>query len=107
MLKQFNVYRNHSTATNKELPYYMIIQHDYYDDLPTRLIMPLGRRHNIPRWHQHLLPRINVEFDSLLIYAPMMTNLTNEKIDSQEFVCNVRLARQDVLAAIDALITNT
>ncbi|HCB1113267.1 TPA: CcdB family protein [Klebsiella quasipneumoniae subsp. similipneumoniae] len=34
MLEQFNVYRNCSAQTNKTLPYYMIVQNDYYADLP-------------------------------------------------------------------------
>lgn len=34
MLRQFNVYRNTSAATRDQLPYYMLIQDDYYDDLP-------------------------------------------------------------------------
>lgn len=107
MLKQFNVYRNPSAESNKELPYYMIIQHDCYDDLSTRLIMPLARHHNLASWHNHLVPRINIDFESLLIYAPMMTNVNNRKINNKDFVCNLRLARQDVPGAIDALITNT
>lgn len=32
MLEQFNVYRNCSAQTNKTLPYYMIVQNDYYAD---------------------------------------------------------------------------
>lgn len=44
MLKQFNVYRNPSAATRDCLPYYMLIQDDCYDDLATRVIVPLMRK---------------------------------------------------------------
>jgi hypothetical protein len=38
MLRQFNVYRN--TYSNQDkLPYYMLIQDDYYDDLATRVFI--------------------------------------------------------------------
>lgn len=33
MAAQFDVYRNPSSRTNELLPYLMVIQHDYYDDL--------------------------------------------------------------------------
>ncbi len=58
MLEQFNVYRNCSAQTNKTLPYYMIVQNDYYTDLATRVIIPLMRPQQLPRWHQHAVPRI-------------------------------------------------
>ncbi|VAG24425.1 CcdB family protein [Enterobacter hormaechei] len=47
MCFQFDVYRNPSNRTCEYQPYFMIIQHDYYDDLSTRLIVPLS-------YHNHL-----------------------------------------------------
>lgn len=107
MFKQFNVYRNPSLSTNKHLPYYIIIQDDCHEDLSTRVIIPLMRSRKIPIWHGHLAPEVNIDFDRLLIYAPMITNINNAKINEKDFVCNLRHARQDVIAAIDCLLTNT
>ncbi|MEB6377695.1 CcdB family protein [Leclercia adecarboxylata] len=107
MLKQFNVYRNSSNITNRQLPYYMIIQHDCYDDFDTRVIVPLIRARKLPLWHEHIAPRINIDFENLLIFAPMVTNINNAKINNRDYICNLRNARQDVVAAIDALVTNT
>lgn len=50
MLKQFNVYRNLSPATKDILPYYMLIQDDYYADLTIRVIVPLMRNNRLPLW---------------------------------------------------------
>ncbi len=94
MLEQFNVYRNCSAQTNKTLPYYMIVQNDYYTDLATRVIIPLMRPQQLPRWHQHVVPRINIEFDSFLLCTPMISNLNNKRIPPQDFVCNLSHARQ-------------
>ena len=107
MIKQFNVYRNNSAATSEQLPYYMVVPHDYYDDLATRIIIPLMRRRKLPLWHSRFAPDINIDFESFIIYAPMITNLDIGKINSKHFVCNLQLARQDGIAALDALITNT
>ncbi len=106
MIKQFNVYRNRSAATRNQIPYYMVVQHDWYNDLSTRVVIPLIRRHKLPQWHSHVTSSINIDFDSFLIYAPMITNLNIGKINSNDFVCNLQLARRDVIAALDALITN-
>lgn len=106
MLEQFNVYRNCSAQTNKTLPYYMIVQNDYYADLATRVIIPLMRPQQLPRWHQHVVPRINIEFDSFLLCTPIISNLNNKRIQPQDFVCNLSDARQGVIDSIDTLITN-
>ncbi|HCA9769476.1 TPA: CcdB family protein [Klebsiella variicola subsp. variicola] len=106
MLEQFNVYRNCSAQTNKTLPYYMNVQNDYYADLATRVIIPLMRTQQLARWHQHVVPRINIEFDSFLLCTPMISNLNNKRIQPQDFVCNLSHARQGVIDSIDTLITN-
>ncbi|MCD9453442.1 CcdB family protein [Klebsiella pneumoniae] len=88
------------------MPYYMIVQNDYYADLATRVIIPLMRPQQLPRWHQHAVPRINIEFDSFLLCTPMSSNLNNKRIPPQDFVCNLSHSRQGVIDSIDTLITN-
>ena len=107
MLRQFNVYRNTSTTTRDKLPYYMLIQDDYYDDLATRVIVPLARVNKLPLWQSQLAPAVNIDFETFLIYSPMITNLNNNKINPKDFVCNLRNTRHDVIATIDRLLTNT
>ncbi|MBO4158471.1 CcdB family protein [Enterobacter kobei] len=90
-----------------KLPYYMLIQDDYYDDLATRVIVPLARVNKLPLWQSQLAPAVNIDFETFLIYSPMITNLNNNKINPKDFVCNLRNTRHDVIAAIDRLLTNT
>ncbi|MGG7446928.1 CcdB family protein [Kosakonia oryzendophytica] len=40
MRKQFDVYRNNSPVTRNSIPFYLIVQHDFYADLSTRVIIP-------------------------------------------------------------------
>ncbi|AVH15768.1 plasmid maintenance protein CcdB [Enterobacter sp. SGAir0187] len=84
MCFQFDVYRNPSERSQDYQPYFMIIQHDYYDDLSTRLIIPLS-------YHNYLRGHI----------------VEKKKLHNKNFVCNLRSARSTVIAAIDALVTNT
>ncbi|HCN9386257.1 TPA: CcdB family protein, partial [Escherichia coli] len=47
MPKQFDVYRNPSVRTNKLWPFYLILQNDYFDDLTTRIVVPLVSKNDI------------------------------------------------------------
>lgn len=85
----------------------MIVQDDCYDDLSTRVIIPLMRNPRLQSWHLHVAPKINIEFEPLTLYSPMLTNLENSRINYKDFICNLRSARRDVISAIDALFTNT
>ena len=62
MAAQFDVYRNPSSRTNELLPYLMVIQHDYYDDLSTRLILPLSYCRHIHGHNHAVTPLVNIDF---------------------------------------------
>lgn len=47
MPKQFDVYRNPSGKTNKLWPFYLILQNDYFDNLTTRIVVPLVAKNDI------------------------------------------------------------
>ena len=106
-MKQFDIYRNTSPKTKRQLPYYIIVQHDSYEDLHTRAIMPLVIYNKIPQWHSNIAPRVNIEFQALTFYAPMISHIDISLINSGDFICNLNTARRDIVASIDALITNT
>lgn len=107
MCFQFDVYRNPSERTRDYQPYFMIIQHDYYDDLLTRLIIPLSY-HNYLRGHVNAAaPLINIDFQRYFLNTAGITHVEKKKLHNKNFVCNLRCARSTVIAAIDALVTNT
>lgn len=106
MRKQFDVYRNNSPITRNSIPFYLIVQHDFYADLSTRVIIPLVRNSRAPCWADSVVPRVNIEFEKLMLHAPMMTHLETTKIREKDFVCNLRAERNRIVNSIDALITN-
>lgn len=107
MTEQFDVYRNPSPLTNKLWPYYMVVQNDYYEDLATRVIMPLAKNYLLPKWHDSVVPKVNIEFETLVLRTPMLTSIKTKSIAPADYICNLRAARNDVIHAIDSLITNT
>lgn len=107
MCFQFDVYRNPSDKTREYQPYFMIIQHDYYDDLSTRLIVPLSYHNNLHGHYNAATPLINIEFERYFLNTAGITHVEKNKLNNKNFVCNLRSARSTVIAAIDALVTNT
>jgi toxin CcdB len=85
----------------------MIVQNDFYEDLTTRAIIPLMRNAYLPPWQHPLVPEVNIEFETFMLFSPMITNLNNKLIKREDFICNLKSARGEVISAIDALITNT
>ncbi|EBP9322434.1 plasmid maintenance protein CcdB, partial [Salmonella enterica] len=41
------------------------------------------------------------------IFTPAITFLDSKKIEQKHFMCNVSAYRNDIVSAIDAIITNT
>lgn len=107
MTMQFDVYRNASERSRLQHPYIMVIQHDYYEDLATRLVLPLSGHPLLKTYYHQVTPLVNIDFQTLAINAPAMTSIDKAKLNNRLFVCNLRSARPGVIAALDALATNT
>ncbi|URO01404.1 CcdB family protein [Leclercia adecarboxylata] len=107
MCYQFDVYRNPSAKTCELHPYLMVIQHDYYDDLSTRLILPLSYRNNLSGHINPAAALINIDFLTLFMNTPGITSVEKKKLTNNYYVTNMQSARTRVVAVIDALITNT
>lgn len=106
MVQQFDVYRNPSNKTNKLWPLYIIIQHDYFDDLSTRIIVPLVSEKELILSQNRITPQVVVNKESFYIYTPAITFLDIKKINRSDFVCNISSARSEIISALDAIITN-
>ncbi|AMJ70642.1 plasmid maintenance protein CcdB [Enterobacter cloacae] len=107
MCFQFDVYRNPSDRTREYHPYFMIIQHDFYDDLSTRLILPLSYHNHLKGYFSAATPLVNIDFQTFFLNTTAITYVEKKKLNNKNYVCNLRSARSNVIAGIDALITNT
>ncbi|HDG1672869.1 TPA: CcdB family protein [Kluyvera cryocrescens] len=107
MSRQFDVYRNPSERTKLLYPYIMVVQHDYYGSLATRLVLPLSGHSYLKDYYHQVTPLVNIDFQTLAINAPAMTSIDKSKLNKRQFVCNLHSARSSVISALDALVTNT
>lgn len=107
MAQQFDVFRNPSAKTNTLWPLYIVIQNDYFDDLTTRIIVPLVSKKDINLNQKRITPQIVINKEAYYIFTPAITFLEAKKINKSDFVCNVASCRNEIISALDAIITNT
>ncbi|CZW99599.1 CcdB protein [Enterobacter hormaechei] len=80
MCFQFDVYRNPSNRTCEYQPYFMIIQHDYYDDLSTRLIVPLSYHNHLRGYSNAATPLVNLEFQTYFLNTANITHVETKNL---------------------------
>ncbi|HFK2609907.1 TPA: CcdB family protein [Escherichia coli] len=107
MPKQFDVYRNPAVRTNKLWPFYLILQNDYFDDLTTRIVVPLVSKNDIELKKKRITPLVKIETSDFYVFTPALTFLDAKKINSKDFICNISSSRNEIIAALDAIVTNT
>ncbi|MEX5734515.1 CcdB family protein [Providencia hangzhouensis] len=107
MPKQFDVYRNPSAKTNKLWPFYLILQNDYFDDLTTRIVVPLVSTNDITLNKKRITPVLSIEHYNYYIFTPAITFLDTKKINKKDFICNAASFRSAIISALDAIFTNT
>lgn len=107
MPKQFDVYRNPSAKTNKLWPFYLIIQNDYFDDLTTRIVVPLVSKNDIDLNKKRITPLVKINKSDFYVFIPAITFLDAKKINNKDFICNVSSSRNEIISALDAIVTNT
>ena len=99
-MAQFDVYKNHSSKTKQEIPYFIDVQHDVVNDLNTRLVIPIYS--NIKA-----LKKLNISCEikeeKLTILTNKMTSVPSDILD--EKVTNLSQHRDEIIASIDFLIT--
>ena len=67
-MSQFDVYANPNVAQRQIFPYVVQIQHDFFEALPTRLVVPLQRaRISADAFPRRLTETVRVEGEALFI----------------------------------------
>jgi toxin CcdB len=70
-------------------------------------VVPLVLSSDMALGQTRITPRVSIEGAEYYIFTPTLTCLDVRKIQRADFVCNMSDYRGDILAAMDALITNT
>jgi toxin CcdB len=75
-MAQFDIYANPNVAQRSIFPFVVQIQHDFFDALPTRLVVPLQRaRISAQSFPRRLTVTLNVEGETLFIASHLAAAL--------------------------------
>lgn len=101
-MAQFDIYRNKGKGRD-HYPYFMAIQHDLFEDLNTRVVIPLTARENLlPISGIH--PVVNIAGNNFVILTDLMTSLDLKRLETEP-VANARHLHNEIVSALDLLIT--
>ena len=100
-MSQFDVHRNLGRAA-KEVPFLVVMQHDYYAGLPTLIVAPallLPPERALSR----VMPRVTVGTEQLFLSMPEIFAIEPSRLGP--VIGSVAEFRLEIVAALDRLIT--
>jgi len=99
-MAQFDVYKNPNPKTNQEIPFLLDIQNDILKVLSTRVVVPLVLNMKPAKI-------LNPKFEINSLTVTMSTaELAGISIDNLDLVvCSLKDKRDEIIAAVDFMIT--
>ncbi len=102
-MARFDVCKNRDRRSATALPYLLLVQHDLFDDLATRMVIPLARRKAVPKPLTGLHPLVDVLGDKVVLLTTEMAGVPASALGP--VVASLAADRAVIVAAIDFLIS--
>jgi len=99
-MAQFDVYANQNPKTNEEIPFLLDIQNNLLKNLSTRVVVPLVLNMKPAKI---LNPQFEVNSLILTMSTAELAGISKDNLGS--FICSVEDKRDEIIAAIDFMIT--
>ncbi|HFS6070202.1 TPA: CcdB family protein, partial [Citrobacter freundii] len=52
-------------------------------------------------------PLVKINKSDFYVFLPAITFLEAKKINNKDFICNIASSRNEIISALDAIVTNT
>ena len=102
-MARFDVCKSRDRRSAASIPYLLVVQHDLFDDLKTRLVIPLARRKAVPKPLTGLHPLVEVLGDKVVLLTTEMAGVPSSTLGP--VVASLAGERAVIIAAIDFLIS--
>jgi toxin CcdB len=103
-MPQFTVHRNPNPGSKAAYPLLLDIQSDLMADLGTRVVVPLCRISAMKgKSITTLTPVVEIEGEPYIMLAPQLAGVSRKQIGVA--VADLRECRNEIIAALDLLIT--
>ena len=98
-MAQFDVY-TYITSVESDVVYLLDIQNELLNDLSTRVVIPLMRN---SKEIKHLHPKIMINDEEFILVTSQLSGVTLDVLD--EKICNLSSKRDEIISAVDFMIT--
>jgi toxin CcdB len=103
-MQSFDVFRNPDSATVKRIPYYLIVQSELLDDIPTRVVIPLVVPQALSGPPAKLLnPEFDIEGQRVLMLTQQLAGVAAERLKAR--VSHLGDREHDILQALNFLFS--
>lgn len=103
-MSQFSVYRNNG-ANKAYYPYIINVQSELLDGLESRVVIPLADIDLVQYELKKLTPIFMIEGRKYFLMTNLITSVPAKILRDDYFVCDALHRRNEILAAMDLLIT--
>ena len=102
-MAQFDVYTNPNPETKRTIPYLLDVQTDLLGNLTTRAVIPLYSVSAMGKAAKHLNPRFSIKKNIVIMSTAELAGVTLNRLGDK--VCSLQGHRNEIIAALDFLIT--
>ncbi len=102
-MAQFDIYANPNPDTQQQVPYLLDIQAELLSHFNTRVVAPLYHKGNISNLLHRLNPTLSIHGEVFILSISELAAVPVVYLG--EAVANAHGDREDIIAAIDMLIT--
>ena len=99
-MAQFDVYENINPKTSKEMPFLLDIQNDILKNLQTRVVVPLVLNMKPAKI---LNPQFEINNYKVTMSTAELAGISTQHLGST--VCSVKDKRDEIISAVDFMIT--
>ncbi len=104
-MSQFTLYKNENHNSKKTYPYLVDVQNDFFDELNSRVVIPLSPHDTLNQTNaKKLCPIIVVNEKQYVLLTHQMTSMPKKMLKKK--VTSLENLRYEILDAIDFLMTS-
>ncbi len=102
-MAQFDVYANPNPETKRTIPYVLDVQADLLNNLTTRVVIPLYSASAMGKAAKHLNPQFSIKRTTVIMSTAELAGVLVNSLGDK--VCSLKEQRNEIIAALDFLIT--
>ena len=102
-MSQFDVYTNPNPETKQAIPYLLDVQADFLSNLTTRVVIPLYSVSAMGKAAKYLNPKFSIKQTFVMMSTAELAGVTQNSLGNK--VCSLKEHRNEIIAALDFLIT--